>query len=109
MKEKESIISKQERAAKQQELLEKKRRAKAEYNTSSVKPVRGMTQRAPLRKETEKPAAGAVKKPDVPPEKSRHLFPQKNGMISQLKINCLFLRMQPVMHPSASGSSASAG
>lgn len=69
MKEKESIISKQERAAKQQELLEKKRRAKAEYNTSSVKPVRGMTQRAPVRKETEKPAAGVVKKPDVRPEK----------------------------------------
>ena len=35
MKEKESLISRQERAAKQQELLEKKRRAKAEYNTSS--------------------------------------------------------------------------
>lgn len=35
MREKESLISRQERAAKQQELLEKKRRAKAEYNTSS--------------------------------------------------------------------------
>lgn len=34
MKEKESLISRQERAAKQQELIEKKRRAKAEYNTS---------------------------------------------------------------------------
>ena len=35
MKDKESLISRQERAAKQQELLEKKRRAKAEYNSTS--------------------------------------------------------------------------
>lgn len=33
-KDKETLISKQERAARQQELLEKKRRAKAEYNAS---------------------------------------------------------------------------
>lgn len=37
MKEKESIISKQERAARQQELLERKRRAKAEFNTSDTR------------------------------------------------------------------------
>lgn len=35
MKEKDNLISRQERAAKQQELLERKRRAKAEYNTYS--------------------------------------------------------------------------
>ncbi len=34
MKEKESLISRQERAAKQQEMLERKRKAKAQYNTS---------------------------------------------------------------------------
>lgn len=38
LREKESLINKQERAARQQELLEKKRRAKAEYNVSSKRP-----------------------------------------------------------------------
>ena len=37
LKEKESLINKQERAARQQELLEKKRRARAEYNTSPAR------------------------------------------------------------------------
>lgn len=48
-KEKESLISKQERAARQQELLEKKRRAKAEYNISSSKPVRKSIEKKPIR------------------------------------------------------------
>ncbi len=41
----ESLISKQERAAKQQELLERKRRAKAEFNTSDTPGERGRSLR----------------------------------------------------------------
>lgn len=50
MNNRESLIKKQEQAAKQQELLEKRRRAKAEYNTSSSKPAR-----IPLERKAGKP------------------------------------------------------
>lgn len=44
LKEKESLISRQERAVKQQELLEKRRRARAEYNVSREKPEKKSTE-----------------------------------------------------------------
>lgn len=52
----ESLISRQEKAAKQQEILEKKRRAKAEYNVSSSRHERRPVEhkpRLPKRKKKE--------------------------------------------------------
>lgn len=54
LKEKESLISKQERAAKQQELLEKRRRARAEYNISSTKSEKKVVERKPRKQKRQK-------------------------------------------------------